>query len=474
MSDDRSSRARTFFEKVWTEHVIADLGDDTALLQIDRLFLHDQATAALRKLRLSGRSPASASQAFAVVDHAIATTPGRGADESPCSGGTELIRALADASREYAFTFFGGADPRQGIVHVVSPEQGIALPGLTLVCADSHTCTVGGIGSLAWGIGASDGAHVLATQTLAQVKPRTMRVLFDGRLSSGVAPKDMVLHLIGIVGADGGTGYAVEYAGSAVRSLPIEGRLTLCNMTIEFSAKYGFVAPDDTTIHYVAGRPYAPTGVEWDRAVAHWKTLPSDPDVQFDREVQVDCSRLSPQVTWGTSPDQVVPVDGHVPASSGVGDLGMRALHQRALDYIQLTPGTALQDVPIDAAYIGSCTNSRLDDLRSAAAVLRGRRVARHVRAICVPGSTAVKRAAESEGLDEVFRAAGFEWHESGCGLCSADGRLDFANQRVISTTNRNFEGRQGPRTRTHLASPATVAASAVTGRIADVRRMLT
>jgi 3-isopropylmalate/(R)-2-methylmalate dehydratase large subunit len=283
----------------------------------------------------------------------------------------------------------------------------------------------------------------------------------------------MVLHLIGFIGADGGTGYAVEFAGPAVRSLPVEGRLTLCNMTIEFSAKFGFVAPDDTTIHYVAGRPYAPAGVQWDQAVAHWRTLPSDPGAVFDREVSVDCSRLAPQVTWGTSPDQVVPVDGYVPEWSHVGDPGVRALHQRALDYIQLTPGTRMQDVQVDAAYIGSCTNSRLDDLRSAAAVLRGRKAARNVRAVCVPGSTQVKRAAESEGLDEVFRAAGFEWHESGCGLCSADGRLDFANQRVISTTNRNFEGRQGPRTRSHLASPATVAASAVTGRITDVRQLL-
>jgi 3-isopropylmalate/(R)-2-methylmalate dehydratase large subunit len=299
-----------------------------------------------------------------------------------------------------------------------------------------------------------------------------MRVSFDGPLPPGVFPKDLVLHLIGRIGANGGIGYAVEFAGSAIRALPVEGRLTLCNMAIEFSAKYGFVPPDDVTLHYLAGREFAPKGPAWDRAVAYWRTLPTDPAAAFDHEVAIDCAALSPHVTWGTSPQQVVPIDGRVPDPAHVADPGARALVERALHYVRLTPGTPIAGLPIDAAYIGSCTNARLSDLRAAAAVLKGRSVAPGVLAICVPGSTPVKRAAEAEGLDAVFRAAGFEWHESGCAMCGSGGADRLADLRVISTTNRNFEGRQGPLTRTHLASPATVAASAVAGRIADVRRL--
>ena len=461
----------TYFEKVWRDHVIADLGDDTALLQIDRLFLHEMSgSVAMRQLEESGREPAMKELVFTVIDHVIATEPGRGTDQSHAASGAAMIAAARRGSRKYGFTFFDVGDRRQGIVHVVSPELAIALPGLTLVCGDSHTCTVGGVGALAWGIGSTEGEHVLATQTLAQVKPKTMRVSFEGAPAAGVYPKDMVLALIGQIGANGGIGYAVEFAGEAIRRMPVEGRLTICNMAIEFQAKYGFVAPDETTIQYLAGREFAPRGQAWDEAVAYWRTLPSDPGARFDREVRVDCAQIAPQVTWGTSPQQVAGVDARVPDPAGEADPGTRQLLERALSYMQLEPGTPLAGIPIDAAYIGSCTNARLSDLRAAAAVLAGRRVAPGVTAICVPGSTQVKAAAEAEGLDTVFRNAGFEWHESGCSMCGHMGNDRLAGQRVLSTTNRNFEGRQGPATRTHLASPVTVAASAIEGRIADAR----
>jgi len=464
----------TFFEKVWRDHVIADLGDDAALLQIDRLFLHEMSgSVAIRQLEASGRKAAAPELVFTVIDHVIDSAPGRTRNQSHAKAGTAMIEATRLGSARHGFTFFDVDDPRQGIVHVVSPERGIALPGLTLVCGDSHTCTVGGIGALAWGIGSTEGEHVLATQTLAQGKPRTMRVSFEGALAPGVFAKDMILALIGRIGANGGIGYAVEFAGSTVRAMPVEGRLTICNMAIEFQAKYGFVAPDETTIEYLRGREFAPRGEAWDRAVAYWRTLPSDPGAAFDAEISVDVSALRPQVTWGTSPQQVAAIDAAVPDPSTLDDPGARQLLERALEYVRLAPGTPMQGIPIDAAYIGSCTNARLSDLRIAAQVLRGRRVAPGVVAICVPGSTEVKRQAEAEGLDHVFRDAGFEWHESGCGMCGNGGRGQFADRRVISTTNRNFEGRQGPRTRTHLASPATVAASAVEGCIADARRFV-
>ena len=468
------SRPRTFFEKVWDEHVIADLGDDTYLLQIDRLFLHEMSgSVAMRQLEKSGRQPAAPELVFTVIDHVIDTQPGRGPNQSPAKSGPAMIEASRRASQKYGFTFFDVGDPRQGIVHVVSPELAIALPGLTLVCGDSHTCTVGGIGALAWGIGSTEGEHVLATQTLAQVKPKTMRVNFEGELPPGVYPKDMVLHLIGTIGANGGIGYAVEFAGDAIRKLPIEGRLTICNMAIEFQAKYGFVAPDETTFDYLEGREFAPKERAWDQAVAYWRTLATDPGAVFDREVTINCAEIRPQVTWGTSPQQVAAIDGRVPDPSDVADPGTRTLVERAIEYIQLQPGTRLEGVPIDAAYIGSCTNARISDLRAAAAVLKGRKIAPGIQAICVPGSTQVKLAAEAEGLDQVFRDAGFEWHESGCALCGHMGNDRLADQRVISTTNRNFEGRQGPKTRTHLASPVTVAASAIAGRITDARRLV-
>lgn len=468
------SKPQTFFEKVWNDHVIADLGEDTALLQIDRLFLHEMSgSSAFAELEKSGRRLNSRGQVFGVLDHAISSRPGRGPDDSSSQAGSEIIRAMRRYASDYGITFFDSTDPRQGIVHVVSPELGIALPGLTLVCGDSHTCTVGGVGALGWGIGSSECEHVLATQTLQQVKPKTMRINFEGELAPGVYAKDMILYLIGKIGANGGIGYAAEFAGSAIRRMPVEGRMTICNMAIEFQAKYGFIPADDMTFAYLEGRDFAPKGKAWDDAVAYWRSLATDAGAVFDKEIVIDCADIQPQVTWGTSPQQVVGINECVPLPADVADPGARLQVERAIDYIRLKPGSRLDDVPIDAAYIGSCTNARLSDLRIAAEILKGRKVASHVKAICVPGSTAVKKAAEAEGLDKIFVDAGFQWHESACAMCASQAGNTFADMRVISTTNRNFEGRQGPATRTHLASPATVAASAIAGRISDVRRLI-
>jgi 3-isopropylmalate/(R)-2-methylmalate dehydratase large subunit len=383
-----------------------------------------------------------------------------------------MIEATRRASREWGFHFIDFDDARQGIAHVVAPELGIAFPGATLVCCDSHTSTVGGVGALAWGIGASEAEHALATQALAQSKPKQMRVTFNGKLGPGVYSKDMILALIGKIGAQGGIGYATEYAGPAVAALPIEGRLTICNMSIEFQSKYGFVPPDESTIEFLAGKAFSPKGEAWEKAVAYWRTLRTEDGARFDREVEVDCDTLVPQVTWGISPQQVTSIDGRVPELSEAADSEARTLAERAMEYMQLKPGMPMKGLPIDVAYIGSCTNARLSDLRAAAAVLKGRKVAAGVQAVCVPGSTPVKRAAEAEGLDRIFKDAGFEWHESACGFCGSIGDNRFSDLRTISTTNRNFEGRQGPKTRTHLASPATVAASAIAGCIDDARTL--
>lgn len=466
-------KPRTFFDKVWDDHLITALGPDTDLLQIDRLVLHElSGSQAMRSLREAGHEPMNRGQVFTIIEHLISTRPGRGPTDSVSVSGPVMIETTRKASIEWGFHFIDYNDPRQGIAHVAAPELGIAFPGATLVCCDSHTSTNGGVGALAFGIGASEAEHVLATQTLAQSRPRTMRVTFAGSLAPGVYAKDMILALIGQIGAQGGIGFATEFAGPAVRDLSVEGRLTLCNMAIEFSCKYGFVPPDEKTIDYLRGSEFSPKGEDWDRAVAYWRTLPSDDGATFDREVTVDCSQLEPQVTWGISPQQVVSVSGLVPDPSMAVDAEARQLGERALGYMRLSAGQSLAGVPIDVAYIGSCTNARLSDLRAAAAVLAGRKVKAGVLAICVPGSTPVKRAAEAEGIDRIFREAGFEWHESACGFCGHIGDNRFADLRVVSTTNRNFEGRQGPLTRTHLASPATVAASAVAGCITDARRL--
>jgi 3-isopropylmalate/(R)-2-methylmalate dehydratase large subunit len=459
----------TAFEKIWRDHVISQLAGDTSLLQIDRLVLHElSGSQAVRALAEAGREPDSRAQVFTIIEHLISTRPGRGPLDSVSVSGPAMIGGTREASRRWGFHFIDFDDPRQGIAHVVALEEAIALPGSTYVCCDSHTSTVGAIGALAWGIGASEAEHVLATQTLVQSKPKTLRIDFRGRLPAGVYAKDMILALIGRIGAAGGIGFAAEFAGEAVRSLPIEARATLCNMAIEFQAKYGFVAADETTAQYLHGRAHAPKGAQWDRAVDYWLSLASDPGALFDREVSIDCSALRPQVTWGTSPEQVVAIDGRVPDPANQPDAESRLEAERALDYMQLRPGMALAGLPIDVAYIGSCTNARLSDLRAAAAVLKGRRIREGLQAVCVPGSTPVKRAAEAEGLDRIFTDAGFEWHESACGFCGHIGDDRFKGLRTISTTNRNFKGRQGPGTRTHLASPATVAASALAGCITE------
>lgn len=466
------SSPRTFLDKVWDQHVIANLGGDLDLLQVDRLVLHElSGSQAVRALAEAGRVPLCREQVYVVIEHLISTRPGRGPNESPSPSGAIMIETTRKASLEWGFHFIDFNDARQGIAHVVAPELGIAFPGATLVCCDSHTSTVGGVGALAWGIGASEAEHVLATQALAQSKPKAMRVNFTGALREGVYAKDMILALIGKVGAQGGIGYAVEYAGPAVRSLPIEARLTLCNMSIEFSAKYGFVPPDAVTIDYLKGRQYSPTGDAWTAATEHWLSLATDANAVFDQEVTIDCDTLEPQVTWGINPQQVASIGANVPDSSTAADAEARSLGDRALAYMQLSPGMALEGLPIDAVYIGSCTNARLSDLRAAAAILKGRKIKPGIQAVCVPGSTPVKHAAEAEGLAQIFIDAGFEWHESACGMCSNIGGDRFANKRVLSTTNRNFEGRQGVGTRTHLASPATVAASALTGVITDPRK---
>ncbi len=473
MQSNQVPRARTFLDKVWQDHVIRAAGGDADLLQIDRLVLHElSGSQVVRALAEAGRKPMSRNQVYAVIEHLISTRPGRGPNESPSKSGPIMIETTRLASRDWGLHFIDYDDVRQGIAHVVTPELGIAFPGSTLVCCDSHTSTVGGVGALAWGIGASEAEHVLATQTLMQSRPKTMRVNFTGSPANGVYAKDMILALIRQIGAQGGIGYAAEFSGEAVRSMPVEGRLTLCNMAIEFSCKYGFVPPDDTTIQYLAGREFLPTGVDWDRAVTNWKGLVTDDAARFDREVGIDCSDLQPQVTWGISPQQVIGIDGRVPDPTDAADAEARDLNMRALEYMQLVPGTPLQGLAIDVAYIGSCTNARLSDLRVAAGVLKGRKVKAGLQAVCVPGSTSVKRAAEAEGIDRIFKEAGFEWHESACGFCASLGDLRFADLRVMSTTNRNFEGRQGPKTRTHLASPASVAASAIAGCIADARRV--
>lgn len=459
---------RTFFDKVWDAHVIADLGDGACLLQVDRLLLHDvTGSVVMRELQATGRPVACPPQVFGIIDHLLVTKPQAAPRDGWTPVAVEMIGEARRRARELGVTLVDVDDQRMGITHVIAPELGIALPGLTVVCGDSHTCTLGGIGAVGWGIGTSEGTHVLATQALVESKPKRMRVTFDGELGACVSAKDMILKLIGTIGAGGGAGYAIEFAGEAVQALSVEARLTLCNMAVECSAKYGFVPPDDKVFEYLEGRAYAPKGEAWDAAVAHWRSLATDEGAIFDAEVRIDVGQLAPQVTWGTSPQHVASVRDRVPAPAG--EPQAQALAERALAYQHLQAGTPLADVKIDVAYIGTCTNARLSDLRLAADWLRGKKVASHVTAICIPGSAAVKRAAEAEGLDAVFRAAGFEWHEPGCGMCgSGRGRLE--DVRVISTSNRNFENRQGKRTRTHLASPLTVAASAVAGRIADAR----
>ena len=463
--------SRTLFDKIWEAHRIADLGDGYALLHIDRHLLHDlgggRAVMDVKEKGLRLRNPGLT---FATPDHAISSAPGRAGTSAT---GMKLLQDLRVLAREYGVRLFDLGEPGQGIVHVIGPELGLSLPGALIVCGDSHTCTHGGMGALAFGIGSSEVTHVLATQALIQRRPMRMRVNFEGAQAPGVSPKDMILYLIGRIGAAGGTGYAVEYAGSAVRALEVEGRLTLCNLSIELGAKMGMVAPDETTFAYLAGRAFAPKGVLWDAALSAWRQLPSDADAVFDREEAIDMADVAPQITWGTSPEQVIAVSERIPDPAGIADPGKRRAAEAALDYMGLAPGTPIAGTTVQHVFIGSCTNSRLSDLRAAAEVAQRGKVAPHVRAWVVPGSETIKRQAEAEGLDRIFRAAGFEWREPGCSMClAANGETVPRGERSVSTSNRNFVGRQGPGARTHLASPAMAAAAALAGAIADVRRL--
>jgi len=463
--------ARTLLAKIWDQHVIAHIGDATDLLHVDRHLLHDLGgSRGLLDLKSRGLKVHDPHLTFATADHAISTARGRAGTSKV---GQELLTALRAETGASGIRMFDVDQPGQGIVHVIGPELGLSLPGCLIVCGDSHTCTHGGLGALAFGIGSSEVTHVLATQALIQRRPRTMRVNFEGRLPLGVTAKDMILALIGQIGAAGGTGYAVEYAGSAIRELPIEGRLTICNLSIELGAKMGMVAPDEKTFEFLRPRPYAPQGDMWEHAVSAWRQLPSDVDAVFDKEVGIDVERIIPQVTWGISPEHVIGVDGRIPDPRKIDDPVRRAAIETALDYMGLKAGDPIAGTPVDWVFIGSCTNSRLSDLRAAAEVARGRKVAPGVRAWVVPGSEMVKREAVAEGLDRLFIDAGFEWREPGCSMClAANGEIVAPGQRSVSTSNRNFVGRQGPRARTHLASPASAAAAAIMGAIADVRTM--
>ncbi len=465
--------ARTLYDKLWDAHVVHKEDDGTALIYIDRHLVHEVTSPqAFEGLRLAGRTPWRIAANLAVVDHNVPTTDRSRGIEDPIS--RLQVETLDANAREYGIPYFDLLDRRQGIVHVIGPEQGATLPGMTVVCGDSHTSTHGAFACLAFGIGTSEVEHVLATQTLVAQKMKNLLVRVEGALPRGVTAKDVVLAVIGRIGTAGGTGFAIEFAGSTIRALSMEGRMTICNMAIEAGARSGMIAADETTFRYLKGRPMAPTGADWDRAVEYWSTLHSDPGAQFDRVVEIDARQLSPHVTWGTSPEMVVTIDGRVPDPDKEKDAVRREGYERALQYMGLTPNTAIVDIRIDKVFIGSCTNSRIEDLREAAAVVRGRRKASNVKlAMVVPGSGLVKAQAEQEGLDRVFRDAGFEWREPGCSMClamNAD-RLE-PGERCASTSNRNFEGRQGAGGRTHLVSPAMAAAAALAGHFVDVRSL--
>lgn len=462
--------AKTLYEKIWDAHVVERHPDGTCLLAVDRQIIYEGSSApAFANLRAAGRSVRRPASSLAMADHSVPT-------HDRAARGTwspRLMDELRDNCLEAGIPYLATEDPRHGIVHVVGPEQGFTQPGLVMACADSHTSSHGALGALAFGIGSSELEHVLATQTLLQKPSRTMRVILDGTMKKEVFGKDLALAVIGAIGVSGGVGHAIEFAGPAIAALPMSGRLTLCNMAVEAGARSGIVQPDQITEDWLRGRPMAPSGVLWDQAVAYWRTLRSDPDAQFDREVRIDVSALAPQVTWGTSPDEVVPIGGRVPDPAEATTPQQAESWRRSLAYMGLTPGTAITDIRIDRVFIGSCTNSRLDDLRAAAKVVTGRRVADGVRAMVVPGSGLVKRAAESEGLDRIFIEAGFEWRDAGCSMCFGSANDSVATgERCASTSNRNFENRQGQGARTHLVSPAMAAAAGIAGHFVDVREL--
>ncbi len=462
----------TSFDKIWAAHLVAQLEDGRDLVFVDRHVLQETTCAvAFAGLNRAGRSVAHPELTIATQDHIVSTDPGRNEDSN--AGGRELLTLMRSNAYASRIRHFGVGDPRQGIVHVIAPELGFALPGSILACGDSHTSTVGGLGALGIGVGTSEVEHVLATQTLALTRPANMRVRFEGKVGPGITAKDLILRAMGELGVAGGRGCAVEYAGSAIEALTVEARLTLCNMSIELGARLGLIAPDEKTFAYVEGREFAPRGEAFSRAVAAWRGLRSDEDAVFARDVLIDCDTIAPQVTWGTTPQDVAGIGERVPDPAGFADARRRESVAQAIRYMGLEPGMKLAGIPIDVAFIGSCTNSRLSDLEAAAAVVRGRRVAPGVRGLVVPGSMSVKREAEARGLHEIFRAAGFEWREAGCSMCvSINEDVVAPGLRCIATTNRNFENRQGPQARTHLASPAMVAAAALAGRITDVREV--
>ena len=465
----RADPPRTLFQKIWDRHVVLRR-DDYCLLYVDRHIIHDGSFHAFNKLTQRGVPVRRPQLTFGTPDHYVPTVS-RSPRDAPTPEIRRMVETFAGNVGRYGVAAFALDDERQGIVHIVGPEQGITLPGILLVCGDSHTSTHGALGAFAFGIGQSENEHVLATQTLWQAPQRTMRIAVEGRRPEGVTAKDVILAIIAKIGAAGAVGHVIEYAGPVLRAMSVEERLTVCNMSIEAGARAGMVAPDDTTFSYLAGRPFAPHGALWDAALADWRTLPSDPDARFDREVNLDAGALEPMVTWGTSPEHAAPITASVPDPASVGDPARRQAIARALEYMDLAPATKLEGLPVDRVFIGSCTNSRIEDLRAAAAVLRGRKA--RIPAIVVPGSGLVRKQAEAEGLDKVFREAGLEWRYAGCSMCvGINGDLGRSGERIASTSNRNFEGRQGKGVRTHLVSPAMAAAAAIAGRLADVRKL--
>jgi len=474
------SAPRTLYEKIWDAHVVSRRDDGTCLIYIDRHLVHEVTSPqAFEGLRVAGRKVRRPDLTLAVPDHNLPTTPRVDAagNRLPIADpeSANQLAALRRNAPEFGIRLFDETAAEQGIVHVVGPEQGFTLPGTTLVCGDSHTAAHGALGALAFGIGTSEVEHVLATQTLLLKQSKTMEIRVDGTLGFGVSPKDVILAIIGRIGAAGGTGYVVEYTGSVIRDMSIEGRLTVSNMAIEHGARSGLIAPDETTFAYLKGRPMAPTGEEWEKAVDYWRTLPTDAGARYDQIVLLDAADIAPNLTWGTSPEDVVPITGSVPDPMSFADPSKQEAARKSLDYMGLTPGTRMQDVEVENIFIGSCTNSRIEDLRAAAAVAKGRHVAGNIRqALVVPGSGLVKRQAEAEGLDRIFIEAGFEWREPGCSMCLAMNPDKVpAGERCASTSNRNFVGRQGPGARTHLLSPAMAAAAAVTGHLTDVRELM-
>jgi len=461
---------RTLYDKIWDDHVVDQQPDGTCLIYIDRHLVHEVTSPqAFEGLRATGRKVRAPEKTLAVVDHNVPTTDRSKPNEDPES--IAQIEALAQNVRDFGIEYYDEFDRRQGIVHIIGPEQGFTLPGTTIVCGDSHTATHGAFGAFALGIGTSEVEHVLATQTLIQNKAKNMRVTVDGKLPTGVAAKDIILAIIGEIGTAGGTGSAIEYAGEAIRALSMEGRMTVCNMSIEAGARAGMIAPDETTYAYLKGRPKAPQGADWDAARRYWESLPSDDGAAFEREVRLDAAKLPPLVTWGTNPEQVVSVTGRVPVATDIVDPGKRAAAERSLAYMGLKGGEKVTDIAIDRMFIGSCTNARIEDLRAVARLVDGKRVNTKVNAMIVPGSGLIKDQAEAEGLDKIFVKAGFEWREPGCSMCLAmnPDKL-LPGERCASTSNRNFEGRQGFRGRTHLVSPVMAAAAAIAGHFVDVR----